>query len=136
LISILNLSAKPPPPLCYCCVHLKIEALNENIGRWETTWFNFHILHLICFNLVGYSLYQPGGTSSPPGASTLQNPLFNSHRLAGHTLPPGATLCGDLSRCYYRLTVISRPPGAIPQAFCYWFWHSICSKVHCSKVHC
>ena len=33
-------SAKPPP-LFYCCVHLEIEALNENIGRWETTWFTF-----------------------------------------------------------------------------------------------
>jgi len=31
--------------------------LDKNIGHWETTWFNFHILHLICFNLVGYDLY-------------------------------------------------------------------------------
>jgi len=37
---------------------MKIVALNENIGRWETTCFNFHILHLIYFNLVGYGLYQ------------------------------------------------------------------------------
>jgi len=37
---------------------MEIEALNKNIGRWETTWFNFQILHLICFNLVGYDLYQ------------------------------------------------------------------------------
>ena len=44
--------------MLYCCVHLEIEALNKNIGRWETTWFHFHILHLICFNLVGYGLYQ------------------------------------------------------------------------------
>ena len=28
-------------PMLYCCVHLEIEALNENIGRWETTWFTF-----------------------------------------------------------------------------------------------
>jgi len=41
-----------------CCVHLEIEALNKNIGRWETTWFNCHILHFKCFNLVGYDLYQ------------------------------------------------------------------------------
>jgi len=25
---------------------MKIEALDENIGRWETIWFNFRILHL------------------------------------------------------------------------------------------
>ena len=41
-----------------CCVDLEIEALNKNIGRWETTWFNCHILHFKCFNLVGYGLYQ------------------------------------------------------------------------------
>jgi len=23
-----------------------MEALDENIGHWETTWFNFRILHL------------------------------------------------------------------------------------------
>jgi len=40
------------------CLNLGIEALSENIGRWETTWFNFRMLHLICFNLVGYDLYQ------------------------------------------------------------------------------
>jgi len=32
--------------------------LDENIGRWEMTWFNFHILHLIYFIFVGYDLYQ------------------------------------------------------------------------------
>jgi len=48
----------PNPLVLYWCVDLEIEALNKNIGRWETTWFNFHILHLICFNLVGYNLYQ------------------------------------------------------------------------------
>jgi len=31
----------PNPPVLYCCVHLEIEALNENIGRWKTTWFTF-----------------------------------------------------------------------------------------------
>jgi len=31
----------PNPPVLYCFVHLEIEALNENIGRWETTWFTF-----------------------------------------------------------------------------------------------
>jgi len=25
---------------------MEIEALDENIGRWEMTWFNFRILHL------------------------------------------------------------------------------------------
>jgi len=25
---------------------MEIETLDENIGRWETTWFNFRILHL------------------------------------------------------------------------------------------
>ena len=34
-------------PLCYrCCVCLEIEALNNNIGRWETTLVGYHILHL------------------------------------------------------------------------------------------
>ena len=48
----------PNPPVLLCCVHLEIEGLNKNIGRWETTWFNCHILHFKCFNLVGYKLYQ------------------------------------------------------------------------------
>jgi len=45
------------PPVLYCCVHLEIEALEENIGRWETTWFNVRILGLgsgsygACFDL-------------------------------------------------------------------------------------
>ena len=47
----------PNPLVLYCCVHLQIKALNKNIGRWKTTWFNFHILHFIYFNLVGYNLY-------------------------------------------------------------------------------
>ena len=38
------------------CLNLDIEALVKNIGRWETTWFNFHILHFKCLNLVGYDL--------------------------------------------------------------------------------
>jgi len=37
---------------------MEIEALDENIGSWEMTWFNYHILHFKCFNLVGYDLYQ------------------------------------------------------------------------------
>ena len=48
----------PNPSLCYCCVHLEIEALNENICRWETTWFTFIYCIFKCFNLVGYDLYQ------------------------------------------------------------------------------
>jgi len=43
--------------MLYCCVHLKIEALNENIGRWETTWFTFIYCIFKCFNFVGYGLY-------------------------------------------------------------------------------
>jgi len=38
----------------------------------------------------------PGGTSSPPSTSALLDPLCYSHRLAGHTLPPGAMRCRDL----------------------------------------
>ena len=45
-------SAKPP-----LWLNLEIEALNKNIGHWETTWFNFRILHFIWFNLVGYDLH-------------------------------------------------------------------------------
>jgi len=33
------------------------EALNNNIGHWETTLVGYHVLHLIYFNLVGYDLY-------------------------------------------------------------------------------
>jgi len=40
------------------CVDMEIDVLNKNIGRWETTWFNCHILYFKCFNLVGYDLYQ------------------------------------------------------------------------------
>jgi len=47
-------------PLLVLCLNMGIEALNENIGHWETTWFNFHILHVICFNLVEYDLYHRG----------------------------------------------------------------------------
>jgi len=32
--------------MLYCYVHLEIEALDENIGRWETTSFKLRILHL------------------------------------------------------------------------------------------
>ena len=50
------------------CLNLEIGALDKNIGRWETTWFNCHILHFKCFNLVGYNLYHaashPTTTSS------------------------------------------------------------------------
>ena len=45
-----------PPYVIVLCLNLEIEALNKNIGRWEMTWLNFHILHFICFNLVGYDL--------------------------------------------------------------------------------
>jgi len=38
----------------------------------------------------------PGDTFPPPDASAFPAPLFFSHRLAEHTLPPGATRCKDL----------------------------------------
>jgi len=56
IVRCIHKSAKPTLVL-YWCVDLEIKALNKNIGRWETNCFNFHILHLICFNLVGYDLY-------------------------------------------------------------------------------
>ena len=52
----MNLST--PPYVILLCLNLEIEASNKNIGRWETTWFNFHILHFIYFNLERYDLYQ------------------------------------------------------------------------------
>jgi len=52
------------------CLILEIEALNTNIGRWETTWFNCHILHFNRFNLVGYDLYHRTQGPNPPGLIT------------------------------------------------------------------
>jgi len=42
----LKLNLPNPLLVLYYCVHLEIEALDENIGRWETTLFKFRILHL------------------------------------------------------------------------------------------
>jgi len=39
----------------------------------------------------------PGGIYSPPGASVQSAPLFSHHRLAEHTVPPGATQGTTLS---------------------------------------
>jgi len=45
--------------MCYrCCACLENEALNKNIGRWETTWFNFHTLIKSVLNFVGYGFHQ------------------------------------------------------------------------------
>jgi len=55
-----NLSAKPPPVLL-CCIGEVCWS-----GNWsfkQEHWLlgddlvHFHILHFICFNLVGYDLY-------------------------------------------------------------------------------
>jgi len=37
----------------------------------------------------------PGGRSLPPDATLLADPLFHAHRLANHTLLPGAMQCRD-----------------------------------------
>ena len=60
----------PNPPVLYCCVHLEIEALNENIGRWATTWFTF----IYCI----YSVLIWWGTTSiiRPYKSRSQLPWF------------------------------------------------------------
>ncbi|QCE10489.1 hypothetical protein DEO72_LG10g1719 [Vigna unguiculata] len=67
----------------------------------------------------------PGKTNPDRLAEPLADPLFYNHHLAEHTLPPGATLCRDLSYCSYHLVGISRPPGTIPEAFCCWFWDAL-----------
>jgi len=36
-IFIILQSKSANPHVLYCCVHLEIETLDENIGRWETT---------------------------------------------------------------------------------------------------
>ena len=59
LIIIVQLkSAKPLLYVIVLCLNMEIEPLNNNIGRWETTWFDCHILHFKCFNLVAYDLYR------------------------------------------------------------------------------
>jgi len=66
-IQLLNLSANwsllwieiCQPPMCYCVV---FESRNWSFGQkyWSLgdDLVHFHILHFICFNLVGYDLYQ------------------------------------------------------------------------------
>jgi len=56
-IIVQSKSAKPPYVIVLC-FNLEIEALNKNSSRWETTWFNCHILHFKCFKLVAYGLYR------------------------------------------------------------------------------
>jgi len=65
----------------------------------------------------------PGGIHLPPGASVLPDPT-------GFSSPPGGAhraarrlLSATLPRHGYRLAVFNGPPGAIPVASCYWFWH-------------
>jgi len=101
-LAILFESAKPSPhpASVYYCVHLEIETLDENIGRWETTWFNFHILHLICFNSMGYDLYHsslvvlfyepPYSANLPAHSPTLRTcPFVVHHTWSTSDVPPG-----------------------------------------------
>ena len=36
-----NRNLPNPPCVIVLCLNLEIEALDENIGRWEMTWFTF-----------------------------------------------------------------------------------------------
>jgi len=62
-------SVNLPTPLCYCCVHMEIEDLNENIGCWETTWFTF--IYCILSVLIWW-----GTTSHKQYFISLLNPLI------------------------------------------------------------
>jgi len=46
IVCYIRKSAKPPYVIVLC-LNLEIEALDENIGRWETTWFTF-IYCILC----------------------------------------------------------------------------------------
>jgi len=62
LFIIVQSKSAKPHCVIVLCLNLEIEALNKNIGRWETTWFNCQILQFKCFNLVGYDLCHPCNT--------------------------------------------------------------------------
>ena len=49
-IIVRSKSAKSLPlSVIVLCLNLEIEVLNKNVGHWETTRFNCHILHFKCF---------------------------------------------------------------------------------------
>ncbi|QCD78643.1 hypothetical protein DEO72_LG1g2279 [Vigna unguiculata] len=53
----------------------------------------------------------PGGIHFPPGASALQTSLFSRHRLAEHTVPPGACSVQTLAKAIaWRLSVDRQAP--------------------------
>ena len=91
----MNLPAKPPCVIVLC-VNLEIEALDENIGRWETTWFDCHILHFKCFNLVGYDLYHAPTSYNillgRPSFNTLGTVVFIPHLAMKFPSPLGDIL--------------------------------------------
>jgi len=59
----------------------------------------------------------PGGIHSPPGASVLPDPLFSRHRLAEHTVPPGACSVQYSHMLSLPPGGFVSPPGAIPEQY-------------------
>jgi len=76
--------------MLYFCVHLEIEALDENISRWETTWFNFRILDLTVLIWWGTTSirYECGGRNHDCAG---RNSLFIIHLM--NTNPREASPC-------------------------------------------
>jgi len=104
-VEFLNL---PKPPLLVLCLNLGIEALNENIGHWETTWFNFRILHLTIlimwgttsitkqakhtsdFGILAWHCSWAARKNTVPDRQAPLMPLSCKYRLVGQHSPLGA----------------------------------------------
>jgi len=67
----------------------------------------------------------PGGIHSPPGVSVLLDPLFSRHRLAEHTVPPGAcsVQLSHAKAIAWRLSTDRQAPYQKPPTADFWHTH-------------